>query len=81
MVALIFGFVGYLMIVYGFSRVTLILGLILGTLAEVNFHQSLMMSDVGGWIFLTRPIALVLILLLIALFLFPVLRKSMIRKG
>jgi len=75
MLALIFGFVGYLMTKYGFSRVTLVLGLVLGTKAERNFHLSLMMSDVGGWIFLTRPIALVFVLVLVAVVLIPILRR------
>lgn len=65
LLALIFGFVGYLMIVYGFSRVTLVLGLVLGTLAERSFNQSLMLSDAGAWIFLTRPICLFFVLVLL----------------
>lgn len=61
----VFGFLGYAMIVYGYSRIALILGLILGPIAEVSFHQSLMISDIGAWIFITRPISLVLLLVLI----------------
>jgi len=81
MVALIFGFVGYLMVRNGFSRVTLVLGLVLGKIAEKTFHQSLMLSDVGGWIFLTRPIALFLIILLILAFLIPIFRKFKRQRG
>jgi len=69
---LIAGFVGYLMVVYGFSRVTLVLGLVLGTIAERSFHQSLMISDVGGLIFLTRPIAFAFVLVLINVPVLPV---------
>lgn len=61
--ALIFGIIGYFMTKFDFSRVTLAFGLVLGSLAEVSFWQSLRMSDVGGWIFFQRPISLTLIVL------------------
>ena len=81
MVALIFGFVGYLMTKYGFSRVTLVLGLVLGTLAERSFHQSFMVSDVGGWIFVTRPVALAFVLLLVVVVAIPLVGLLRRRKG
>ena len=81
MVALIFGFVGYLMTKYGFSRVTLVLGLVLGTLAERSFHQSFMVSDVGGWIFVTRPVALAFVLLLAMVVAIPLVGLLRRRRG
>ncbi|MFC1815347.1 tripartite tricarboxylate transporter permease [Thermodesulfobacteriota bacterium] len=80
LLALIAGFVGYLMVVYGFSRITLVLGLVLGTLAERSFHQSLMISDVGGLIFLTRPIAFAFVLVLIVTLTIPVVRRLLKKK-
>ncbi len=61
--ALIFGILGYFMAKYDFSRVTMAFGLILGSIAEVSFWQSLRMSDIGAGIFFQRPISLILFLL------------------
>lgn len=58
----------------GFSIVALAIGYILGVLAEKAFHQSLM-SSLGSYsIFFTRPISLVLILLLVLLLTLPFVR-------
>lgn len=41
-----FGIIGFLMMKYGMSRVAVIITLVLGPLAEQNFHRSLQIS--GG---------------------------------
>ena len=69
-VALIFGFAGFLMEKYDFSRITLILGFILGHLGEMSFSQSLMISDNDPFIFFKRPISLTLFILLVLLVVF-----------
>lgn len=81
LLALIFGFIGYLMTQYGFSRVTLVLGLVLGKLAERSFNQSLMLSDSGPLIFLTRPLCLVFVIILVLSILFPLVRKLKTGRG
>ena len=78
--SLIFGFVGYLMMRYDFSRPTFILGLILGGVFELNFMQSLLMSDKGVMIFLSRPISLVLLVLILLTF-FLALVLPRLRQG
>ena len=64
-----FGVLGYLLTKYNFSTAPIVLGMILGTIAESNFRRGMMMFD-GNWtIFFTRPISLsFLILALIFLF-------------
>ena len=57
-VAMVFGFIGYLMTRYGFPKVTLVLGFVLGGLAEYSFNQTLMMSDSGALILFQRPLSL-----------------------
>jgi putative tricarboxylic transport membrane protein len=70
----LFGVLGYVMIRFGFPRVTLVIALILGELAERSYHQSLNMSD-GNWtIFFTRIPALVLFILVIGFLLVPAAR-------
>jgi TctA family transporter len=61
--ALIFGFLGYGMKRFSFPRAPLILGFILGELAEDYLHKSL---GVYGFSFLTRPVVLILLGLVIA---------------
>ena len=41
-----------------------ILAYVLGEIAEISLFQTLLISDTGLWIFVTRPISLVLTLLI-----------------
>jgi len=77
LVTLVFGFFGYGMIRHGFSQVCLVIGFVLGVLAEKSFHQSLMMAYGSYSIFFSRPISLFLILLLLFLIIVPFIRKRM----
>ena len=60
--AAVFGIIGYLMIRLKFPRVTLVIALILGGIAERTLHQSLNMASDDWTIFFTRGISLFLIL-------------------
>ncbi len=62
-VAVIFGVVGYLMKKYGFPGAPLILGVILGPIAEENLNRALIVSNNDISVFFTRPISLAFILL------------------
>jgi putative tricarboxylic transport membrane protein len=73
-VAVAFGFIGYFMIIFGYSRVAVVLALILGPIAERNFLQSLMISRGDYGIFLNRPISQALILLTIVSLSLPFIR-------
>ena len=80
-VALLFGFIGYAMIAFDYSRIALVLGLILGPLAEKSFILSLRISDSGAMIFFSRPISLILIGLTVASLVVPVLKQRRDRAG
>lgn len=70
----LFGALGYLMIRFGYPRVTLVIALILGELAERSYHQSLNMSS-GDWtIFFTRTASLVIFLLMVGFLVLPAAR-------
>src|SRR5207253_5431102 len=62
-VALVFGFVGYLLSRYKYPTSCLVLGLVLGGLVEANFHRSLLIGRGSYAIFFTRPIALSILVL------------------
>jgi TctA family transporter len=59
---LVLGVLGYAMATYGFNRPALLLGFVLGHLAEVSFFVSL---GAYGPLFFLRPISLIIIALII----------------
>jgi putative tricarboxylic transport membrane protein len=59
---LLFGVLGYLLVKLGFPLAPLILGVILGDQIEVNLVRALM-TDGDPWLFLTRPISGIMLLL------------------
>jgi len=82
--ALIFGVIGYGMRVFGFSPAATVLGMVLGALMENELRRSLLISH-GSWdIFLTRPAAAVLVVLTVAVLLYPIgleLLRRLRRRG
>lgn len=79
-----FGFLGYFLNKMEFSMSAIVIGIILGSLAETNFRGSLMMSDGNMMIFITHPIcAFFLVVALISLFspmLSPLFKKIFKKK-
>ena len=74
LVAVIFGFVGYLMIRFDYPRLPLVIALFLGEVVEVNFRQTLMIAR-GDWtIFFTRPLSMALVLLIAVSLIVPFVR-------
>lgn len=58
----IFGLVGYIMVKFKFPTAPMVLGLILGPIAETGLQQSLLISS-GNWlIFVTRPVSSILLI-------------------
>lgn len=70
---MIFGVIGFFMKLYDYSPAALVLALVLGPLAENNLRQSLIMSTSGVEIFFTRPISLVLFIIMVLVILIPLL--------
>jgi TctA family transporter len=68
---LLFGLLGYVMIRCGWPRAPLVLGFVLGRIAENNFYIS--MTRYGNaWLY--RPVVLILIVLTVIVVLYPFLR-------
>ncbi len=76
-VAALFGLGAVFMQKYGYSRIALIIALVLGKLLEASFHQTMTAFGASG--FFTRPIALVLLCIVVLSLVWPFIRKS--RKG
>jgi putative tricarboxylic transport membrane protein len=73
--AVIFGIIGFLMIRYDYPRITAVIALVLGDLAERSYHQTMMISDNDISIFYVRPISFGLIIVTIAIILSPSIRS------
>lgn len=73
--AVVFGVIGYFMVRYDYPRITLVIALVLGGVAERSYHQSLMMSDGSHGIFFTRPVADALLALVVISLVLPALRS------
>ena len=73
---LVFGFLGYGMVRYGYSKICFIIGFILGGYVERSFHQSLMISYGSFGIFVERPITLFLLVLFLSVFIFSFVKKK-----
>ena len=84
-VMLLSGLAGYILERYKFPIVSIILGLVLGSLAETEFRRALITSGGDFMTFLERPISLVLLLIAIGAFVLPfvveVLRLVRAKKG
>ena len=72
------GILGFFFRKGGFAPGPFILGLLLGNMLESNFRRTLVISQGSMSIFFTRPITLVLILLIVFSFLYPLV-KGMIK--
>ncbi|MDI6600426.1 MAG: tripartite tricarboxylate transporter permease [Thermoanaerobacteraceae bacterium] len=73
-VLLWFGILGYLLKKTGFPLAPLILGNILGPMAETNLRRALMTSN-NLWLFVTRPISLLFLLFALLSVIYPFYRN------
>lgn len=75
-----FGVLGYIMIRFGFPRVTLVIALVLGEIAERSYHQSLNMSG-GDWtIFFSRTTSLAIFIVMLGFLSVPAARALLRRR-
>jgi len=77
-VSLIFGVLAFTMKRFSFSRVAVVIALVLGGLAQKTFHQTLMLWGVKG--FFVRPISLGLFIITVAMILFPYIQTVLRKK-
>lgn len=73
-IAFLFGLIGIFMKRFGYSRIALIIALVLGGLVESSYHQT--MAAFGWEAFFTRPISSTLLFLTVLSLLWPWLRKT-----
>lgn len=71
LLALAFGVFGFAMIKFNISRIALVIALVLGPLAESNFHRSLQISRGDFGVLFTNPLSIVLIAFIVIVLLIP----------
>lgn len=82
-IMLVFGLIGYLMKIFEFEPAPLVLGVVLADILESNFRRTLIMAaPKGGLIpyFFTRPVAIIIVLVILAFALAPVIIKVVQKK-
>lgn len=72
---LVFGVIGYVLNKFNYPLSPVLLAFVLSDIFEANLRKALITSQGSPMIFLTRPISLVMILILVALLLTPTIRK------
>ncbi|ATW27194.1 tripartite tricarboxylate transporter permease [Candidatus Formimonas warabiya] len=77
-IAVIFGIVGYYMKKYDYSRANLVIGMVMGSLIERYYHISARLF--GDTFFVTRPIALGLLIVIILTTAYPLYSKHRRKK-
>ena len=75
-VMFIMGILGFFLKVYDFPSGPLVLGLLLGSTVEKNVRTALVISRGDVSCFVTRPISLILLILIIASFLIPIIQTT-----
>ena len=78
-VAFAFGVIGYLMDKYHYSRANFVIGMVLATMIERNLHISLTLY--GDFFIFTRPLTLILFILVIVTTALPFIRNWRKRKA
>lgn len=81
---LVFGILGFFLNKYGYGTAPVVLGMILGTMAESEFRKGMIMFEGDGTVFFTRPISLLflgLALVSVAIPLYQKWRDGRARRG
>ncbi len=73
-VALVFGIIGYAMIRYHFSRVALVIAIVLGEMLQQSFHQTVDLMGYAG--FFVRPISLTFFIITVVIIVLPFIKRK-----
>jgi putative tricarboxylic transport membrane protein len=79
LVTTVFGILGYYMKKHGYHPIPLVLGIILGPIAEFGLFTALSISDNGFLIFITRIPSLIILLCIVAVLFWPYFERLYVR--
>lgn len=72
-VMIVFGIIGFFMKKFGFPVTPLCISLVLGKLFETNLRRSLILSNGNPFVFVTRPISCIILILAVFMLFFPII--------
>jgi putative tricarboxylic transport membrane protein len=75
LVTTLFGILGYYMRKHGFNPVCLVLGIVLGPIAELGFFGALSYSKIGVLVFFTRIPSLIILLCIVVVIFWPYIER------
>lgn len=74
------GVLGYMMVKHDYSIIAFVLGVVLGPIAEENLMRSLQLSDGSYLIFVTRPLSLLIVMLIVLVLVGPYLKPWLAKR-
>jgi putative tricarboxylic transport membrane protein len=80
LVTYIFGILGYLMIRYEFNRIALMLGLVLGPVAESSFLRALQISEGSYAVFLRSAVCIGIVIFMLGWTFLPLINNWILKK-
>lgn len=75
LIAIIFGIIGFGMKKFGYPGAPMVLGIVLGPLAESNLNRALILSGNSWMTFITHPISCVFLILSVVIIVFSIVRN------
>lgn len=81
LVAILFGVLGYGMKKFGYPGAPLVLGIVLGPLAEANLNRALILSENKWSTFVTHPISCTFLVLSVLIILFSMIKGFRLKAG
>jgi putative tricarboxylic transport membrane protein len=72
-VCLVFGVIGWIFRRYGYPSAPVVLGIVLGSLAELSFRQALIIGGVES--FYERPLTIIMLTIALAAVVLPIVKK------
>jgi putative tricarboxylic transport membrane protein len=79
-IIIVFGIIGYLFNKFKIPFSALILAVVLGSLLEKSYQQSMVLSDNSFSIFFTHPISLVLLIVSLLFVVYPIISAAFRRQ-
>ncbi|WP_129115291.1 tripartite tricarboxylate transporter permease [Halegenticoccus tardaugens] len=75
----VLGILGYMMVRYNYSVIAFVLGVVLGPIAEENLIRSLQLSGGSYSVFVTEPLSLLIVILIVVIIFGPVAKPQLKR--
>lgn len=73
--ALLIGIIGFILKLFDYSLASFVIAFVLGPIIEENFRRALILSEGSYSIFFTRPMSLLIVLMIVAIIVVPLVQR------